>query len=421
MIAPAKLAEHVAATISVSDAARTRWQAVVVGAGPAGAAAAWRLAAAGLHVLLLDRHPLPRVKICGCCLSGRALGELDDLGPQALPGAAVPLHAVRLAHGGRSVRIPLPAGRVVSREALDAHLVRQAIAAGCHWLPGTAISAVDDSAADGTSPVRLHLAGGPAPDTGDCVIAAEAVILATGLADHVRISGGAAAADRGARRIAAGSRIGVGGVLAAAASDLPAGELVMAVGRDGYCGLVRLDDGRLDVAAALDRAAVAREADPARAMARLLGEAAPGIAEHLPRAEAIRAAAFRATPPLTRRAPLVGGASRRVFRVGDAAGYVEPFTGEGIGWALASARILAESLLAPHGLRPAADAADRYEAAHRRQFAALHARCRFVAHGLRRPAIVAAAVAAARAMPWAARRIVPAMIGAGSSGPGGGR
>jgi 2-polyprenyl-6-methoxyphenol hydroxylase-like FAD-dependent oxidoreductase len=130
------------------------------------------------------------------------------------------------------------------------------------------------------------------------------------------------------------------------------------------------------------------------------------------RADAILAASFRATPPLTRSAPLVAGASGRILRVGDAAGYVEPFTGEGMGWALTSARILAEAVDAPHGLRAPAGIAARYVAAHRLELQAVHARCRLVARGLRRPAVVATAVTAARAVPWAARRIVPLVIGA---------
>jgi menaquinone-9 beta-reductase len=414
MIASAHLPHSVAATITPAAATGTSWHAVVVGAGPAGAAAAWRLAAAGLRVLLVDRHPLPRGKVCGCCLSTRALRELDALGPEALPDTAIPLDTVRLAHRGRCTVIPLPAGRVVSREALDTHLVRQAIAAGCQWLPGVAVMAIHDTDDDtATSAVEVHATVAPAESPRRASIRAAMVVLATGLADHVRITDAATPADREPRRIAVGSRIGVGGVLAAAASDLPAGELLMAIGREGYCGIVRLDDGRLDVAAALDRAAVAREADPARAVTRLLGEAAPGSARHLPDADAILTAAFRATPALTRRAPLVTGRARRILRVGDAAGYIEPFTGEGMGWALASSRVLAESLLAPDGPRGPAEAAARYVAAHRREFASLHARCRFVAQGLRRPTLVAAAVCAARAMPWAARRLVPRMIGAG--------
>lgn len=396
----------VAATITPVDAAAVFWQAVVVGAGPAGTATAWRMAAAGIRVLLVDRHAFPRGKVCGCCLSGRAIDELRALGDGALPDAAVPLASVRLVHQGRSVALPLPAGRVVSRERLDETLVRRAIAAGCHWLPSTPVQAIDDDDVPGA--VTLRLASQAA------AIRSEVIVIATGLADHVRVG----AATSHARCIEPGSRIGVGGVLPAAACLLPAGALVMAVGRDGYCGLVRLEDGRIDLAAALDRAAVGRDSNPAVTVANLLADAADCRAGIMPASAAIRAATFRATPPLTRRAPLVAGGSRRIVRIGDAAGYVEPFTGEGIGWALTSARIFAAAAVAAHGMRPPAEMADRYRAAHRREFAAVHARCRRVAGGLRRPVVVATAVAAARAVPWAARRIMPMVIGAAHGGGG---
>lgn len=409
MIARMEPADTVAATITATAAAVERWQAIVIGAGPAGSAVAWRLAAAGLRVILVDRHAFPRGKVCGCCLSARALDELRSLGDGGLPEDAVPLATVRLAHRGRSVGVPLPAGRVVSRERLDAAIVRRAIAAGSHWLPHAVVQAIDERCDDGCA-VALREA-----DATTISIQAELAVVATGLADHVRVAGGGAAS--GAGRVAAGSRLGVGAVLPAEAGDLPGGELVMAVGRDGYCGLVRLDDGRIDVAAALDRTAVARDATPARTVAHLLDEAF-GHDPWPVRADAILAASFRATPPLTRRAPLVAGESRRILRVGDAAGYVEPFTGEGIGWALTSARILAAAVVAPRGLRTPADIAARYVAAHHRELEAVHARCRLVARGLRRPVVVATAVTAARAAPWAARRIVPLVVGAAHGGGG---
>ena len=98
--------------------------------------------------------------------------------------------------------------------------------------------------------------------------------------------------------------------------------------------------------------------------------------------------------------------------MGDAAGYVEPFTGEGIGWALAGGRLLAESLLAATLLDGIGSASDRYGQAHRRMFAGHHARCRWVAHGVRWPSIVSGAVELATLMPWAARRAVPLLVGA---------
>ena len=107
----------------------------------------------------------------------------------------------------------------------------------------------------------------------------------------------------------------------------------MACGAGGYTGLVRLEDGRLDVAAAFDAAWVRAAGGPGRAAARLLREAgwpAPDRLEALP---------WRGTPALTRRPRRV--AAERLFVVGDAAGYVEPFTGEGMAWALASGAAVA--------------------------------------------------------------------------------
>lgn len=419
MIAPGSaISETVCPTIDPVGAAGVPWQVVVVGAGPAGAAAAWRLAARGVRVLLLDRHALPRGKVCGCCLSSPAIRELVDLGTDAMPDTAVPLAAVRLASRGRCVRVPLPTGRVISREAFDAHLVRRAIAAGCHWLPEVDVAAIHDGGGN-AAPLELHLARSPAREGRGAVLGAERVVLAAGLVDHVRITGDGPSVAAVERTVDLGSRIGVGCVLPATASNLPDGELVMAVGRSGYCGVVRLEDGRLDVAAAIDRAALVAQRDPARAVAAVLREALGRSTDLGLVDEVSHAATVRATPPLTRRAPVVAGASQRILRIGDAAGYVEPFTGEGIGWALASARMVVAALVAPPGLRAAAEAASCHATSQRRHFQPLHARCRAVAWGLRRPAVVAAALAAADAMPWVARRVVPMVTGA--RGGGGGR
>jgi 2-polyprenyl-6-methoxyphenol hydroxylase-like FAD-dependent oxidoreductase len=104
-----------------------------------------------------------------------------------------------------------------------------------------------------------------------------------------------------------------------------------------------------------------------------------------------------------------------VVRIGDAAAYVEPFTGEGIGWALAAARILARALTAgvvPGALRDPQAAAADYARDHARHFRPRHGRCRRVASGLRVPALVHGALGAARLAPWAARRFVPVVVGA---------
>jgi hypothetical protein len=97
--------------------------------------------------------------------------------------------------------------------------------------------------------------------------------------------------------------------------------------------MVRVEDGRLNVAAAFDPAFVRRLGTPAAAAARILAEAG------FDPVAALETARWQGTARLARRTrPL---AADRLFLLGDAAGYVEPFTGEGIAWALASAQAIA--------------------------------------------------------------------------------
>jgi flavin-dependent dehydrogenase len=387
------------ATISRAAAALTRWQAVVVGAGPAGSATALHLARGGWRVLLVDRCDMPRPKVCGCCLSTRARDELRRLFPASCARSILgelPLESVRVVAAGRGVRLPLPAGGVLSRAAFDPALVRAAIDAGSEWLPRAAVAEIDEPTGAGHPLcVSCRFSDGDAPRD----LAASWVVVAAGLVDSVRVP---RAASR--RRIQRGSRVGIGGVLPATASDIAAGELVMTVGRSGYCGIVRLEDGRIDVAAAVDRRLLA-EGDPPAALLTPLREADAARVGISIAPTALAAADLRVTPPLTHIAPLVSGASRRIVRVGDAAGYVEPFTGEGMGWALTSSRILASALMA------ADDPASAYEQAHASCFRRLHGRCRRIAAALRHPRLVHSAIRLAGAAPWAARRVLPLVIG----------
>ena len=432
--------DPVPATLTPAAAAAIDWHGIVIGAGPAGAAVAIRLARQGLRVLLVDRSSMPRPKVCGCCLSPLAVAELASLCPADAVPTPLPLATVCLVSAGRSVRIPMPGGGVLSREALDTALVRQAIAAGADWLPTMLVEAIHEEPSD-EKPTDLGEEGVTvvARTTSTALQAAvqlhgRVAVIAAGLADTIRIPSPDTSAsidgrlarhagpDRRGRHVAPGSRIGVGTTITAAspghraaALELPVGELVMAVGRHGYCGLVRLEDNRIDLAAAVDRKLIATEGGPAAGIAHLLNEAfgTSPLATAMERTIlAVPGATFRATPPLTHHSPRIAGATQRIFRVGDAASYVEPFTGEGIGWALAGGRILAEALLGD-----IATAAASYRLAHRRLFAAHHARCRWVARSVRQPGIVSGAVGLAQCMPWAARRAVPLLVGAAISAP----
>lgn len=411
-------AHDVAATILPTTARAHRWHAVVIGAGPAGAAMATRLAARGLEVLLVDACAMPRPKLCGCCLSAVAVGELAGLAEvhaavPPLPVGTVPLERVRLATPAVSAVVPLAGGSVISREALDADGVRRAIAAGAAWLPTTRVAAIRERCLDGGRvEVDVAIGGG--------TINADIAVVAAGLADTVKIEAVGQAGAGGRPLVAPASRLGVGATLTAAAGGPPPGELVMAVSRAGYCGVVRLEDGRVDLAAAVDRRSLAAAGSVAAVVAGILADTRSaglaGLASDLAGQGPLAAATFRGTPPLTRR-HAVATAAGRILRVGDAAGYVEPFTGEGMGWALASARLcdaaLADAWTGPPGAGgDLAAAAARYASLHAGHFSRHHARCRRVAVAVRRPWLVGSMVRLARLAPAVAARVAPLVVGA---------
>src|SRR5579875_1062956 len=97
---------------TADPSSHSTWDAVVIGAGPAGAMAARELAVGGAHVLLVERRDFPREKVCGGCLNGHALAVLRSAGLEGLPGCTegVPLRSFRLGVRGRSARLDLPAG-----------------------------------------------------------------------------------------------------------------------------------------------------------------------------------------------------------------------------------------------------------------------------------------------------------------------
>ena len=102
----------------------------------------------------------------------------------------------------------------------------------------------------------------------------------------------------------------------------------MSVGGDGYAGLVRTADDRINIAAAIDPARL-KKLSAADVIAKIRREA--GCSTGLERE--IAAADWRGTSPLTRSPRCV--AVDNVLLLGDAAGYVEPFTGDG----MAAARV----------------------------------------------------------------------------------
>jgi flavin-dependent dehydrogenase len=359
------------------DESSREWDVIVVGAGIAGSAVSLRIARAGLRVLLVEKSRWPREKVCGGCLNALALRQLKACGMSdvALIGRAY--NRMHLAVCARSVEFPLPEGRAMTRRRLDERLAARAVAEGACFLPATraALGEVTERGRE----VWLKRQGKVRK------ITAALVLDCGGLAGHL------SAADLpDQREEAMDSHIGLGTVIADAPAFYRPGAIHMACGKQGYVGLVRAEESKVNIGAALDPAWLKRMGGPARAIAALLDQA------DFPAFAALHTVRWHGTPRLTCRRRRLG--AKRLFVLGDATGYVEPFTGEGMAWALADAAALAPLAQAAVGHWEDALAA-RWSARHRRIVGGRRRTCRVVARTLRHPRLVAAGLPLLAAAP----------------------
>jgi geranylgeranyl reductase family protein len=325
--------------------ATDRYDAVVVGGGPAGSTAALVLARGGARVALVDKAGFPRDKACGDLIGPRGVQILDDLGLDVGTAARVG-DLLLVGPTGRRVVLPARSGRTypghglaVPRGRFDATLRAAALGAGAEDVAGR-VGGVD--VATGT----LALDGGTTL-VGDVVIGADgatsAVAEAAGLVDPSRVLWGFATR-----------------AYVEAEVDLPAIALWDERPRRAFPGYGWLFPGPEGANVGLG---LGLGAD--RRLARRATEAFEGFCDHL-----------RSTGLLGRdvdtggrrlggwlKMGVVGTTPARggVLLVGDAAGLVNPLQGEGIASALWSGRAAADAVLAgPAG------AAARYRAEVRR-------------------------------------------------------
>ena len=365
------------------------WDVAVVGAGPSGAMVARELSRKGCTVLLLERQPFPRFKVCGACLNGAAQGALTSagLGGLVARAGAPPLTEVQMTGWGRTATVELHGLVALSREALDHALVQAAVEDGVVFLQGASASLGPVQGGGRTLEVRR----------GDGVQSVRARVVVSAVGLHGLRSSAVAGGPVPVTTIQTDSRIGVGAVLKGGGSDYAPGKVHMVVGPAGYVGLVRQEDHSLNVAAALDSESLRRHGSPERAVRAHMERAG------MPRLPEEFHHGWKGTPPLTRRVSSLG--EERLFLVGDAAGYVEPFTGEGMGWALWGALALAP-LVHTGVTRWDDELVRRWERVYRRRIQRGQRICRVVAWGLRRPRMVRAALRVLGTTPVLARPLV---------------
>lgn len=305
----------------------------IVGGGPAGAATARGLAAAGREVVLLERSCGPQHKVCGEFLSGETCERLACLAVDARALGAVAIDSLALSAGGRERIVPLPFPALsLSRFRLDEALLARAEEAGADIRRGVAVRSVE----------RTESGWGLRCGDGE-VLQCRRLVLATG--KH---------AIRGADDIRDGSMVGLKMHVrpSPGAARSLAGRVALILLEGGYAGIEPIEDGIANLCVVLPRAVVARLDPGWPALHAFLAERSIGLAERLKDAMPLWEKPLAVVCPSGGhlRAPTAGAASDEgVFRVGDRLAHIPPFTGDGLAIALSSAALAVEHILARDG------------------------------------------------------------------------
>lgn len=313
-----------------------KWDLIVIGAGPAGSSCAALCAKAGMSVLLLESARFPRDKVCGDCLNPAVWPILDKLQissrVQGLPSSSPGIIRFSVA-GQRPVEIPIPkiSGEVViRRREFDALLVNRAMELGTIFQDGTPVTSLDRinrrwivTTGQGTLGSAAHIV---AADGRNSTVARHLRMLSSPLRDD---------------------RVGLQTHIPHPATY--DGALEMHLYRHGYGGLADLGEGVANLCLVSNAGAMRELRKEAEALYQLNS-----------------AIVWRSIIPISR--PNARTVARdRVFLCGDAACVVEPFTGEGIAFALRTGSLLARILSSPREFSEG-DLEAKYALAHRQLY-----------------------------------------------------
>lgn len=350
---------------------------LIIGGGPAGAAAAILLGKAGAKPLLIERSAEPQDIVCGGFVGGDALALLKAIGVDPIRLGARPVTQLHIVAGQRATLVDLPfAAAGLSRSSLDTAMLAHAAQNGGAIERGVGARHID--------PERrcVTLADGAG-------LEAPALFLATGKHD---LRGSARAASVAADP-ALGLRVRLGGSRALAAAL--AGRIELILFEKGYAGLILQEDGAANLCLTVAKSRlVEAEGNRNRLLADLAAEA-PLLGERLGQASGRSGWASIARIPYGwRAASTVPG----LFRLGDQAAVIASLAGDGIAIALASGR-----MAAGHYLSGGAEVALSYQAA----FSRTARKPLWIADRLRslaeKPGMASAAVAMMSLFPGTAR------------------
>ncbi|WP_229053662.1 geranylgeranyl reductase family protein [Aeromicrobium sp. Leaf350] len=321
----------------------TRTDVLVIGAGPAGSAAAAWAARAGLDVVLVDAAEFPRDKTCGDGLTPRAIAELDRLGLGDWVRSHTRNRGLRAAGFGVELLLPWPGGSLpdhgsaVPRTELDDRIRQVALESGVTGVDHARAIDVDRDSRGRVTAVHLHLGRERVPHTIFC----DRLVVA----DGVKSSLGSALGREWHRETA----YGVAGrsYVKSTRADDPwiSSHLELRDANDellpGYGWIFPLGSAQGEVNLGVGALATAKR--PADLQIRPLME----YYATLRRDEWDLAGELRA--PKSALLPMGGAVSGVAgpnwILIGDAAGCVNPLNGEGIDYGLETGRVGAELLL----------------------------------------------------------------------------
>jgi len=286
---------------------------IIIGGGPAGTSVAISAARQGASVLLLERGRLPRHKVCGEFVSAESLSllrDLLDLQHAALLHDAVRIPRARIFLDGRTLHASVdPPAASIARFDLDAALWHSAESAGVDARQQVTVQSVG-----GSGPFRVVTAGKE--------FEARALVNASGRWSNLNL----APAENGTR---SEKWLGVKAHFAEPVSE-PSVDLYFFDG--GYCGVQPVGAGRVNASAMV-------RADVASSLPEVL-------ARHPELRERSRNWTLVSDPVST--SPLIFRHPQPerdgILMAGDAAGFVDPFVGDGISLALRSGSLAARSL-----------------------------------------------------------------------------
>ena len=382
---------------------------IIVGAGPAGAVAATVLARAGVRVRLIDRAAFPRDKLCGDTVNPGTLALLRRLGlSEAIEDHGLAVHGMRVTgeHGvviegrySRGLR-----GRALMRRDVDWALVRGAMAAGAAFDPSVPVRrAIVDEAAGRRAIVGVGIGGRGARADGGRELRARVIIAADGRRSTLAFGLGLACHPTRPRRWAIGAYFENADPKTTIEAHAPGsvfGEMHVRRGR--YIGIAPVPGALTNVCLVRP----SRPGDPS------FGDPASALRAELARDSLLRdrfADARIVHPPVVL-GPLAVDVPRAaaldgLLLAGDAAGFIDPMTGDGLRFAVRGGELAASAALEAleHGW---IGVHDRLAARRREEFRAKWRFNRALRTLVASPRLVSAAAIGARLAPVVLRSII---------------